>query len=292
MSDLSASLSSWAWEGIEFPGTDTAAEGGHDSAKHAGYGKRGANVETTGERAKTFTVTIPLRNGIRWPGAERLYPETYQRLRAAFRTAEGLLTHPTWGLLTAHLDSWKERIDPMRPDGLDIEVTWTEQNGEAEGLELTLARSTTPAATAASAAADADAAGAGLSGLADVTSLADEVSAAFDALDAAVQTGPEVARTFEDVIGSVSARLADPAGLSAAGHDYRASLLRTQAALCDARAEYLGDGTTQTVTLREDMSAARAAALAYGDASRAGELVAKNAIDDVLLIPAGTVLVI
>lgn len=292
MSDLSATLSSWAWEGVEFPGTETRTEGGHDSAKHSGYGQRGADVETTGQKPKTFSVTIPLRNGIRWPGAERLYPETYLRLRAALATAEGLLTHPTWGILTAHLDTWSEVIDPMKPDGVDLQVTWTEQRGEAEGLELTLARSTTPAATAASAAASADTAGAGLSGLADVTSLADEVSAAFDALDAAVQTGPEIARTFEDVIGSVSARLADPAGLSTAGHDYRAALLRTQAALVDARAQYLGDGTTQTVTLREDMSAARAAALAYGDASRAGELVARNAIDDVLFIPAGTVLVI
>ena len=54
----------------------------------------------------------------------------------------------------------------------------------------------------------------------------------------------------------------------------------------------IDDGTTRTLTLREDMSAARAAALAYGDASLAGELVARNAIDDALFIPAGTVLVI
>ncbi len=292
MSDLSRSLSSWAWEGVEFPGTETRTDGGHDSAKHSGYGQRGADVETTGQKPKTFSVTIPLRNGLRWPGAERLYPETYQRLRASLATAEGLLTHPTWGLLTAHLDTWSEVIDPMKPDGVDLQVTWTEQRGEAEGIELTLARSTTPAATAVTAAADADAARAGLPGVADTTSLADEVSAAFDYLDTAVRTGPEIASAFADVISSVSSRLADPAGLGTAGHDYRLSLERTQAALTSARATYLGDGTTRTLTLREDMSAARAAALAYGDASRAGELVARNAIDDALFIPAGTVLVI
>lgn len=291
MSDLSRSLSSWAWEGIEFPGTDTRSDGGHDSAKHSGYGQRGADVETTGQKPKTFSVTIPLRNGLRWTGAERLYPETYLRLRAALATPEGLLTHPTWGLLTAHLDTWSEVVDPMRPDGVDLQVTWTEQRGEAEGLELTLAAAT-PAATAATSAADADAARAGLAGVADTTSLADRVSAAFDYLDTAVRTGPEIASTFADVLGSVADRLADPAGMVAAGHDYRVSLERTQAALVSARAAYLGDGTTRTITLREDMSLGRVAALAYGDASRAGELVAKNSIDDVLLIPAGTVLVV
>ena len=51
-------------------------------------------------------------------------------------------------------------------------------------------------------------------------------------------------------------------------------------------------GAQGTLTLTEDMTLARAAVLAYGDASRAAELAERNAIDDVLLIPAGTVLVI
>ena len=59
MSDLSRSLSSWAWEGVEFPGTETRTDGGHDSAKHSGYGQRGADIETTGAKPKTFSVTIP-----------------------------------------------------------------------------------------------------------------------------------------------------------------------------------------------------------------------------------------
>ena len=40
------------------------------------------------------------------------------------------------------------------------------------------------------------------------------------------------------------------------------------------------------------MSLARVAALAYGDASRAAEIAALNAIEDTAFIPAGTVLVI
>ena len=47
-----------------------------------------------------------------------------------------------------------------------------------------------------------------------------------------------------------------------------------------------------TITLGETMSLSRAASLAYGDPSRAGELAAKNRIGDPLFIAAGTVLAI
>ena len=125
MSALSDSLSDWAWEGVVFPASETSVEWGHDSARHQGYRQRGADVETTGQKPRAVTVTIPLRNGIRWTGPERLYPETYLHLREALKTPEGYLTHPTYGLMTAHVDSVRERIDPMRPDGLDLEVRRT-----------------------------------------------------------------------------------------------------------------------------------------------------------------------
>ena len=290
MSALSDSLTAWAWEGVEFPGTDTATEGGHDSARHMAYGQRGADVETTGEKPKVFSVTIPLRNGIRWTGAERLYPETYLRLRAALSTPEGLLTHPTWGLVTAHLDSWKERIDPTRPDGLDLEVTWTEQRGEAEGLELTLARNASPDVAATVAAESADTSAVSVPGGAGLASVAEQVGAALDYLEGAVRTGADAVATYADVVTAVTERLEDPAGLVTAGHDTRVSLTRARAALVEAQARYLD--AQGTLTLTEDMTLARAAVLAYGDASRAAELAERNAIDDVLLIPAGMVLVI
>ena len=104
--------------------------------------------------------------------------------------------------------------------------------------------------------------------------------------------GTQVAAAFAEVLSSVADRIADPAFAGVAGHDYRAALERTQTALANARASYLGDGTTRTLTLSEGMSLARVAALAYGDASRAAEIAALNAIEDTAFIPAGTVLVI
>ena len=86
MSDLSRTLASWTYENVPFPATETRVEWGHDSAKHQGYGQRGTDIETTGQKPRVITATIPLRNGLRWPG-ERLYPETYLKLREAFKTA-------------------------------------------------------------------------------------------------------------------------------------------------------------------------------------------------------------
>lgn len=289
MSALSDSLAAWTYESVSFPGTETRVEWGHDSARHQGYGQRGNDVETTGQKARTFTVSIPLRNGLRWSG-ERLYPETYLRLREALKTPEGFLTHPTYGLVTVHVDTISERIDPAKPDGLDLDVTFTEQRAESQELELTLARSAAPADAALSAAAEADAAVSSLD-LSTSTTISAEVSAAFEYLDASVRGGAEAIAAFDDLVADLDARLRDSAASGVDGHAYRTALGRTRAAVLARRAEYLGD-TAQTITLGDTMSLARAAVEAYGDAARAAELASKNRIDDPLFISAGTVLVI
>lgn len=292
MSALSDSLSDWAWEGVVFPASETSVEWGHDSARHQGYRQRGADVETTGQKPRAVTVTIPLRNGIRWTGPERLYPETYLHLREALKTPEGYLTHPTYGLMTAHVDSVRERIDPMRPDGLDLEVTFTEQRAESQELELTLARSASPADAALSSAQQVDAEGAAVDGRADTTSLAAAITEAFDYLDSAQRSSTEVASSLGELVADVESRLSDPAGMVSTAFEYRSALSRTRAALLDRRAQYLGSDAALTVTIAEDMSLARAAVVAYGDASKASQLAGRNRIDDPTLIPAGTVLVL
>lgn len=290
MSALSESLAAWTYENVSFPGTETRVEWGHDSTRHQGYGQRGADTETTGQKPRTFTVSIPLRNGLRWTGAERLYPETYLRLREALKTPEGYLTHPTYGPVTVHVDSISERIDPMKPDGLDLDITFTEQRAESQELELTLARSAAPADAALAAAAEADAAASSLS-LTTSTTIGAEVAAAFEYLDAAARGGADAIATFDDLVTDLDARLRDSEASAVGGHAYRMALVRTRSSVLARRAEYLGD-TAQTITLGDTMSLARAAVEAYGDASRAAELASKNHVSDPLFIPAGTVLVI
>lgn len=292
MSDLSESLSPWAWEGVEFPAAETRVEWGHDSAKHQGYGQRGADVETTGQKPKVLSAKIVLRNGLRWPGSERLFPETYLRLRAAFGRADGFLTHPLYGLFEAHLDTIVEVVDPTKPDGLEIDVTWTEQRGDAEGFDLALATRAAPSEALLSRAAEVDATSAGLAGLAAKKSLALTVGEAFDYLQGETRSYVEAAAVFGEITTELVARLDDPAGASVDGYPRRIALTRALVAVLDYRAQYLGAEDAQVFTVPETMSLARASALAYGDASRASELAAKNRVADPCFVPAGAVLVL
>jgi prophage DNA circulation protein len=297
MSDLSSTLAPYVYEGVEFPGTDTRVTWGHDSAKHQGYLKRGQVSETTGQRARVFTVRVPLRNGIRWSGPKRLYPETYLDLREKLKVAIGFLTHPSYGFVEVHLDDVVETIDPTRPDGLDLDLTFTEQDGDAQELELALTgpAASTPSEAAVARATEADTAAATLAASNEGwtwTSLSGEVSDGFDHLQEAERPFTEAASTFSALSDSIRARLVDPVAAGAEGHDLRAALSRCLASVEAYRGEYLGAEEPETVTLPEAMGIARAALHAYGDPTRGADLAARNRIADPALIPAGTVLVI
>lgn len=295
--DLSRTLAPYVFGGVEFPGTDSRVAWGHDSAKHQGYLQRGLVSEPTGQRARTFTVRVPLRNGLRWSGPKRLYPETYLDLCEKLKTPQDYLTHPIYGLVLVQVDDIQETIDPTRPDGLDLDLTFTEQDGDAQAIELSLTgpAASTPSEAAAARAEEADVAAAALG--ADVggwswTSLSGEVSDAFDHLQEAARPFTEAAAEFSALADSIHARITDPVVAGAEGHNLRAALSRCLAAVDAYRAEYLGAEEPETVTLPEAMGLARASLYAYGDPTRGADLAARNRLADPAFIPAGTVLVI
>ena len=293
MSDLSRTVAAFSYEGVVFPGTDTSVKWGHDKATHQGYLQRGAVIETTGQRARVITVRVPLRNSLRWTGsATRLYPETYLQLREKLKQAEGFLTHPTYGSIVVHVDDVDESVDPLRPDGLDLTLTFTEQDALTQELDLSLGSAATPTDAALAYAAEADDAAAGLD-LTTSTSLEDTLGAAFDYLDEAPRTPAQAFARFGEIVADVTARMADPGAAGADGHLYRVALSRVLAASLRAREAYTDtEGAVETVTVPEAMSLARAAVLAYGDPRRAADLAARNRLLDPSLIPAGTVLVL
>ena len=296
-SDLSRTTAPYAYEGVEFPGADTRVAWGHDSAAHKGYLQRGQVSETTGRRARVFTVRVPLRNGLRWDGPKRLYPETYLDLREALKTAIGFLTHPTYGLVEVHIDDVQETIDPAKPDGLDLDITCTEQDGDAQELELALtgAAASTPTEAAAAQAEAADEAAAALAADNEGwtwSSLADRVADDFDHLQEAERPFTEAAARFSGLADEIRLRAADPIVAATEGHGLRVALSRCLAAVEAYRADYLGAEAPETVTLPEDMGLARAALFAYGDPTRGADLAARNRIPDPALIPAGTELVV
>ncbi|MDO9020568.1 MAG: DNA circularization N-terminal domain-containing protein [Deltaproteobacteria bacterium] len=283
-------LSPFAFEGVEFPAAESSLTAGHDSAKHAGYRQRGADVETTGPRAKVIKVKVPLYNGLRWP--RPLFPDVYAELvRALDGRGEGLLTHPTRGLLTVHVDEWVEQLDGKTKDGTTLEITFTEQRGEASLLDFNASASPADVAIAAAAEVEVEAATLGLADrflgfVDDVTAVMDELASADATMTQAIASADALVRRCEE-------DLADPALATSSCFPLRGALGATQAAVAARVAERSGD-RPGTFRLPVAMSIAEVAAHpdVYGDAARMGELLAVNELDDPGEIPAGTTLLV
>ncbi|MFA9269428.1 MAG: DNA circularization N-terminal domain-containing protein [Baekduiaceae bacterium] len=287
---LKEHLSPFAYEGVPFPALETTLAAGHDSAKHAGYRQRGADVETTGAKAKVIKVKVPLYNGLRWP--EPLFPQTYERLVRALDTIpEGQLTHPTRGVLTVHVDEWTESFEGRTKDGCTLEITFTEQRGLATLLDFNVTASPADVAIAEAGAVEAAAAELGLIDrflgfVDDVTALMDELAAADAAMTSAILTADALVRRCEEDI-------ADPAFATSQYFPLRSALGATTAAVAARVAERSGD-RPGTFRLPVAMSIAEVAAhpSVYGDASRMGELLEVNMLLDPSEIPAGTTILV
>lgn len=287
---LKEHLSPFAYEGVEFPGLDTSLAAGHDSAKHAGYRQRGADIETTGPKPKVIKVKVPLYNGLRWPSP--LFPGVYANLvRVLDSTPEGLLTHPTRGLLTVHVDEWTESFEGKTKDGLTVEITFTEQRGEATLMEFAPAASPADVALAQAAAVETLATELSLADrflgfVDDVTAVMDELASADASMTTAIATADALVRRCQDDID-------DPAFATSQYFPLRSALGATRAAVVARLAERSGD-RPGTFRLPITMSIAEVAAHpdVYGDASRMGDLLAVNALLDPSEIPAGTTLLV
>lgn len=297
--DLGRTLAPFAWEGIEFPGEDCTTTFGHDSAQHKGFLTRGADIETTGPKALVIRVRAVFQNGLRgWRGAP-LYPETYQRVLRALETPEGLLTHPTRGVLTAHFDEGTEEVKSGQRRGLTIQLTFTEQRGDAELLEMASAAQLSPADDLLAAASLADAAAP--SGLAATL---DEVLGTYATLR---EQAADVLRTIEtandsyltavvtlDEYGRGLARLLeDPAATLVEANPFCTAINRTLAAATRLREDFGGATVRQyVVPVDAPLSVIAADPDVFGDAARAPELAAANVILTPWLVRAGTVLTV
>lgn len=284
--DLGRHLATCSFEGIDFPGTDVETSSGHDSARHKGYLLRGADIETTGPKEVGVTMRAVLKNGMRGWRGPALFPDQYARLlRALESTPEGLLTHPTRGLMVVHVDDIKESINTRERRGVELMLTFTEQRGESDLIDFA-PTSTAPDAAMTAAATDAD-----KLAPAGAASLLDDVEAALEYLDATPRSYPEATARVDALVRTAQARLADVATLGAEGHDYRVALRSLLGATLLYRLRYQTSGQRIAV-LPAEMSLARAAGLIYGDPRRAADLVRANAIRDPSRIPAGTRLVV
>jgi prophage DNA circulation protein len=144
-----------AFEGVSFPVTDSHVEGGHDIVEHTAYLRDGADIEPCGYKALRGKLTIPLLNDI---GLGTLFPRRLNDLRDAIKANPlGQLTHPTEGILTASLHSFRIVATAENRSGVMVEVEWIEHNATAtSGLTAFGDDQDTPGAAEQSASATDD----------------------------------------------------------------------------------------------------------------------------------------
>lgn len=285
MSDeIGRNLSLCAYEGVMFPGVDIETSLGHDSARHQGYGLRGSDIETTGPKAVTVSMRAVMKNGLRgWTGPA-LFPDQYARLvRTLESTPEGLLTHPTRGLMLVHFDDAKEVINVRERRGVELTLSFTDQRGESELIDFA-PTSTAPDVAMQSAAEEVDA-------LAPTGAapLAPNIESTLSYLDASPRSYLDATARLDALVATVQSAMVAPSASSADAHEYRVALQSLLGATLAYRARYTTSGQ-RTVVVPVEMSLARFAALpeVFGDPRRAAELLRSNAITDPSRIPAGT----
>src|SRR5574341_411905 len=129
---LATTLLEASYQGIVFPCTDAPVQGGHDNLPHKAYGRRGADVETTGQREYRGTLTAAFINGLRGFRGVELFPLGYRTLiQTMERNPQGRLTHPTRGVMRIQIDSWTEKPSPQARNGAYIDIQWIEHNASA-----------------------------------------------------------------------------------------------------------------------------------------------------------------
>lgn len=289
MADILATLAQASYRGIIFPVESAPLEGGNDFAEHTAYRRPGADQEFTGRKAYTGSFTIPIIN---IPALEKVYglmfPDLLLRLVAAFEeTPTGPMVHPLLGAFEAAVTGWSHELDPSTRNGVKMVVRWAEQNGTAYFLApQTGTPDTVSSDTVSNLAAEADDAGADITGYVPI---ADTVDGALDVLDEATQPFSTTVEMFRAMVQAVTgnqglAAVQDPAGWPCAR-----ALQNTLNAINGLRsAAGISDTGQRVYTLPTSMALFEVALAVYGDASQTSLLLSANAINDPMLIPAGT----
>jgi prophage DNA circulation protein len=288
---LRESLIEASFEGIAFPTGKLSTEGGHDSVEHTAYRRNGADVEPTGVRAKRGTIEALFLNGI---GAGTIYPARLQQLLNAIeRTPLGRLQHPTEGLLTAHVKTWRRDTDPQQRGGEVLELQWVEHNASVSRLATFASPASAPAdsPTAVTARASAaDAAGTTLTGYAPTAAT---IAAQLAYLDAATRSYAQTRAALDAMQLVVTRNLALASLAVATAHPAVAALEALRASVYALRSRYLPDPSrVRSYTVPRTQPLWQLALHLYGDATRTDLLLRANAIHDPLFVRAGTVLTV
>lgn len=284
-----------SYEGEAFLCAELDSEHGHDSVEHRAYLRPGADVEPTGRKAVRGTLEIALYNDLQ-AGS---FPGKRNRLFQLFAERPiGALAHPTEGLLTAHIKTWKEKVDPEKRSGVTVSVEWVEHlasvsvdGPQASALIRGAYASTPSAATQQAAAADALMAAAAPSG--GYTPTAPTVAAQLERLETARRTVAEIDASLRAMQAVVATNIDAPALAGIDAHDAVVALAALRSTLARLRSRYLPEESRiRRYVVPVPMAAFEVALAVYQDARQASAILAANSLPDAMFIAPGTVLTI
>lgn len=286
-------LSECTYEGLVFPVSDCPVEGGNDFAEHTAYRRAGVDMEPTGWRAWSGSLTIPCINtsvlvaryGVLWPDLRTQLFDTFRE------KPRGMLSHPLLGNLTVAITDVQQSGSVDVRNGVTVTVRWKEHNASvslAVGADGVI--TTDPTTTIATLATEADAAGADLAGYEDVAATIDE-EATF--LEEASRDYSEVVNSFARMEAAVLANVALPSVQALDGYACNVALLDLRAALLSYRARFVpGDAALRYYVVPTTMSIAQIALATYGSLDGLPLVLASNTFVDPLNIMSGTVVTI
>lgn len=279
-----------AFNGVEFPCAEASSTRANESKAHKAWRVPGADIEHTGRGELKIKMRAVFLNGITGAWPADVYPGLHDRLESELlERPTGRLTHPRFGTIDAHFDSWSETIDPATQQGVFVDLEFTESNASA--FYPIAQAEQEPAAEMTAAAEAADTAVAAITD--KLAPLSPVVSAQLDYLQSAELSAADAYGALAEVQAAAQAQLDSPLLAGSDAHDARAQIRAVLAQSWAYAERYLTPKPqSRTYAVPTVMSLQRAASLIYGDATKAPLLRRANTLPDELFLPAGTVLVV
>jgi len=279
-----------AYRGVEFPCAETKDSRDNASKAHTAWRVPGADIEHTGRGPLKITMRALFLNGMtgNWPAD--LFPGVHDLLESAFlEHPTGTLTHPYYGPVEVHFDSFERVFTPDSQEGVTVELQFTENNASAFYPAIIVQQE--PGAQLAASAEAADEA------VAEVTDALDPLSPTvetqLDYLEAEDRDAAQAYGALAEIQTAAQAQLDSPLLAGSEAHDARAQIRAVLAASLEYAERYLTPKPqSRTYVVPARMSLARLASLIYGGPSKTTLLRRANTLPDELFVPAGFVVTV
>lgn len=279
-----------AYRGVEFPCAECKDSRDNTSKAHTAWRVPGADIEHTGRGPLKITMRALFLNGMTGAWPADLFPGVHDLLESAFlEHPTGTLTHPYYGPVEVHFDSFERVFTPDSQEGVTVELQFTENNASAFYPAAIVQQE--PGAQLAASAEAADAA------VAEITdglfALSPVVETQLDYLEAEDRDAGQAQGALAFLRTATQLQLDSLLLTGPEAHDARALLRAVIAASFEYAERYLTPKPqSRTYVVPARMSLARLASLIYGDPTKSALLRRANTLPDELFVPAGFVVTV